>query len=335
MTDRQAMLEAHVQFEMARWVGDNLHTTLETETGALFDWLGTVRLHEVVSAAELHAWMRRVLVETPLTAATGASLKESVLVAYEFLQEDATPLKALLPRPLFDRVVAHASQLDGLRREITHQVVTSSVYTLLISNVLYHGIKGFVLTENALTQKIPGAASLLKFGQNAMSAASPQMERKIDAQLVHFIHDNLQETIRESERFLNDALDEGELHKVADEIWATNAPAPVSKFAGHLHGAAFDAFVDIAVDFWLHLRTTPFFADLLAQIVHNLYLQHGKKPIAALLTEVGITPAAAVAAIHPLAAAWIARTLEDGYLEARIRQRLGAFYASYAAPTTR
>jgi hypothetical protein len=44
---------------------------------------------------------------------------------------------------------------------------------MLISNVLYHGIKGFVLSENVFAQKIPGAASLLKLGQNAMSAASP------------------------------------------------------------------------------------------------------------------------------------------------------------------
>jgi hypothetical protein len=97
----------------------------------------------------------------------------------------------------------------------------------------------------------------------------------------------------------------------------------------HVHGGAIDAFVALAVDGWLHLRATPFFADLLEQIVHNLYLQHGKKPLATLLAELGITQEAAVAAVYPLAAAWAEQALRDGYLEARIRSRLAAFYASY------
>jgi hypothetical protein len=330
MTDRQAMLDAHVRFELDRWTGEGLRAMLAEEVEALFTWLGATRLNEFVSSAQLLAWVRQALVEPPVTPETLASLRESVHVAYEFLQEDVTPLGALLPRPLFDQIVAGASGMEGLRHEITHQIVNSSVYTMLISNVLYHGIKGFVLTENRLAQKIPGATSLLKFGQSALNAASPQTEKQIDSQLIRFIHDNIQETLRESERFLNGKLDEEELRKVADEVWATNAPAPVAQFAGHVHGGAIDAFVALAVDGWLHLRATPFFADLLEQIVHNLYLQHGKKPLATLLAELGITQEAAVAAVYPLAAAWAEQALRDGYLEARIRSRLAAFYASYA-----
>jgi len=330
MTDRQAMLDAHVRFELERWVGNGLRAALEEEASAIFAWMGGVRVHDVVSSAQLLAWVRQAVVESPVTPETVASLRESVHVAHEFLQEDATPLGALLPRSLFDQIVAGASGMEGLRREITHQVVNSTVYTMLISNVLYHGIKGFVMTENGFAQKIPGATSLLKFGQSALNAASPQAEKQIDSQLIRFIHDNIQETLRESERFLNGKLDEKELRKVADEVWATNAPAPVSHFAAHVHGDAVDAFVALAVDFWLHLRATPFFADLLEQIVHNLYLQHGKKPLAALLTELGITQEAAVAAVYPKAVAWAEQALRDGYLEARIRSRLAAFYASYA-----
>jgi hypothetical protein len=330
MTDFQAMLDAHVRFELARWTDENLRAMLAEEVEALFTWLGATRLKDVVSPAQMLAWVQQALTAAPITPEMVASLRESVHVAHEFLQEDATPLGALLSRPLFDRIVTGASGMEGLRREITHQVVNSTVYTMLISNVLYHGIKGFVMTENGFAQKIPGASSLLKFGQSALNAASPQAEKQIDSQLIRFIHDNIQETLRESERFLNGKLDEKELRKVADEVWTTNAPAPVSHFAAHVHGDAVDAFVALAVDFWLHLRATPFFADLLEQIVHNLYLQHGKKPLAALLAELGLTQEAAVAAVYPIAAAWAEQGLRDGYLEARVRSRLAAFYASYA-----
>ena len=277
--DRQAMLDAHVQFELQRLQGEHLRTLLEEEVAALYGWLGATRLDHLVSAAQLLGWARQALVEAPISAATVASLTESAHVAFEFLQEDATPMEKLVPRPIFDRVIAGAVGQEALRREVTHQVVNSSVYTMLISNVLYHGIKGFVLTENGFAQKIPGASSLLKFGQNALNAASPQAEKQIDSQLIRFIHDNIQETIRESENFLNGKLDSEAMRKVADEVWATNAPSPVSTFAGHVHAGSIDESVAIAVDFWRHFRETPFFLELVEQIVHNLMLQHGKKPI--------------------------------------------------------
>jgi hypothetical protein len=327
--DRQAMLDAHVQFELQRLQGKHLHLMLKEEVTALYAWLDSTRLDRVVSSAQLLELVRHVLVETPISPATVASLTESVQVAFEFLQEDATPLEKLVPRPLFDRIITSAVEQEALRHEITHQIVNSSVYTMLISNVLYHGIKGFVLTENGFAQKIPGASSLLKFGQNALNAASPQAEKQIDSQLIRFIHDNIQETVRESERFLNGKLDEHELRKVADEVWATNAASPVSRYAGYLHANSISAFVAIAVDFWRHFRKTPFLMELLEQIVHNLMLQHGKKPIGALLAEIGLTPDVVVQQIYPLAAGFAAQAASDGYLEERIRLRLTAFYAKY------
>ena len=327
--DRQAMLDAHVQFELQRLQGEHLRVLLEEEVAALYGWLGATRLDHLVSAAQLLGWARQALVEAPISAATVASLTESAHVAFEFLQEDPTPMEKLVPRPIFDRVIAGAVGQDALRREVTHQVVNSSVYTMLISNVLYHGIKGFVLTENGFAQKIPGASSLLRFGQNALSAASPQAEKQIDSQLIRFIHDNIQETIRESENFLNGKLDSEEMRKVADEVWATNAPSPVSQFAGHVDAGSMDASVAIAVDFWRHFRATPFFLELVEQIVHNLMLQHGKKPVGALLAEIGLTQEAVVQQLYPLAAGFAEKAASDGYLEERIRHRLGAFYASF------
>ncbi|MBP6440919.1 MAG: hypothetical protein KA259_04865, partial [Caldilineaceae bacterium] len=143
------------------------------------------------------------------------------------------------------------------------------------------------------------------------------------------IHDNIQETIRESENFLNGKLDSEEMRKVADEVWATNAPSPVSQFAGHVHAGSIDASVATAVDFWRHFRATPFFLELVEQIVHNLMLQHGKKPVGALLAEIGLTQEAVVQQLYPLAAGFAEKAASDGYLEERIRHRLGAFYASF------
>ena len=331
MTHYQTMLDAHVEFELQRWQGEALRSTVQEEVAALYAWLGAVKLNALVNQAQVVGVIQRTVIAMPISAEVIDSMRESVQVAFEFLQEDATTIEAIVPRALFDRVATSVSGMDGLRQEITHQFVNSSVYTLLISNVLYHGIKGFVLSENAFSRKIPGASSLVNLGKNAINNAAPQMEKTIDKQLIAFIHENIQETIRESERFLNGALDEQEMRKVTEELWATNAPTTMATLTSHTNAPSVNDVVEIVVDFWLHFRTTPLFLELVKQLVHNFFLRHGKKSARIFLDEVGVTPEMVVEEVCGFAAPAAAVAVQSGYLEQRIRSRLAAFYDAYAS----
>ncbi len=327
--DKQKMLDAHVAFEMRRWQHDSLRATIGEEASALVTWLETISLIEIVSSEQVMGFVRRVVVDRPLAPDAIDSIRESVQVVFEMLGEDATPLEALLPRPLYDRIAANVISMDELRREITHQVVTSSVYTMLISNVLYHGIKDFMLSENSISRKIPGATSLVRFGHNAFVNAAPQVEKIIDRRLIAFIHDNIQETIRESERFLNTAVDVPMMESVAGEVWATNAKKTISALSGGIDPASADEVVEVVKEFWLHFRATPFFLDLVEQIVRNFFLRNGKKSLRALLDELGVTTEMLADEIYTAAAPAVAAAHKHGSLEAGIKRRLAAFYDSY------
>lgn len=329
MFDKQAMLEAHVQFEVQRWHGAALRATLAEEVAALFAWAETVKLNEVAAPAQVIGVIQRIVIDLPVADELLASIRESVQVVLELLQEEATPVEAILPRAIFDRIAASVAGMEGLRLEVTRQVVTSAVYTQLISNVLYHGIKGYLLSENTITRKIPGASSLMKLGQSALNSTAPQLEKAIDRQLIAFIRDNLQETIRESEQFLNGALDEATLRTVADEIWAANAQTPLSTLAGYTDAATVDGAVEIVLAFWRHFRSTPLFLALVEQVVRNFFLRKGKKNVSALLTEIGVTPAVVTNEVYALAAPGMEAARQSGYLEGRIRARLAAFYEAY------
>jgi hypothetical protein len=324
------MLDAHVRFELERYAGESLRDTVQEEISALFEWFGTVKLNAVATEAQVIDWLQRNIVSAPISDAALDSIQESVQVAFEFLQEDQTKLEDLVPRALFDRAAANVARMDSLRREITRQVVSSSVYTMLISDVLYHGIKGFILTENALARKIPGASSLVRFGQSALNSAAPQMEKNIDKQLIAFIHDNIQDTLRESERFLDSALNEKTMAKVANELWEANAQTTVAQLAGYADSRSVAGAVDMIKDFWLHFRATPFFQELVEQIVHNFFLRYGRKDIRTVLGEVGIDQEMIVQGLYVLVQPLVQHAIESGYLEARIRCRLSAFYDSYS-----
>ena len=328
--DKQKMLDAHVAFELQRWQGDTLRASIAAEADALWAWLEGIRLNEVATPAQITGFVRRIAVDRPLTNEAIESLRESAQVVFELLREDATRLDELMPRSLYDRIAANAIDMVGLRREIVHQVVTSSVYTMLISNVLYHGIKDFMLSENAISKKIPGATSLVRFGHNAFVSAAPQVEKMIDKRLIAFIHDNIQETIRESEHFLNTAVDEPMLRSVAGELWTTNGERKVSDLAGGIDPAAVDELVEVVRHFWLHYRSTPLFLDLVEQLIRNYFLRNGRKTLRTLLDELGVSRELLADEVYGLAAQAVATALRDGALEARIRSRLAAFYESYA-----
>lgn len=330
MIDKQKLLDAHIEFELQSWQGVALRRMITDEVDALYAWGATVRLNQVVQPAQVVVFIRRIVIELPITPEIIDSIRESVQVVFELLREDATTIEAVAPRNLYDRVAEGIIGMEALRREVTHQVVTSPVYTTLLSNVLYQGIKGYMLSDNALSRKIPGASSLFRFGQNALSSAAPQLEKAIDRQLTAFIHDNLQEIIAESERFLNNALDEKALRAVANDLWVANAPTTMATLAGYTDAALIDDAVALVRDFWLHFRQTPLFLEIVEQLVRNIFLRHGKKPVAALLEELGVTPALLIDEVYGFAAPVAETALQSGYLEQRIRSRLAAFYEAYA-----
>ena len=325
------LLEAHVRFELERLRGEKLPATLAEEVADVFAWLGHVRLHEVVSADQVVDWIGRNVIERPISPELVDEIRENVLFVHEFLTNDDARVASLLPRGVFDQLVDNIIGLEDLRREITHQVISSSVYGVLISNVLYRGIKAFVLTENALAKNIPGASSLLRMGQNALNAGAPTLGRSIDKQLLAFISANVQETILESETFLNTTLDARLMRKWSEEVWAANAETEMAELAGYVDTKSLEAMVQIGLNFWLHFRATPLFAELMAGLVRNFFRVHGEKDVRAWLAAMSVTQAIVTHEVTLLAAPVVETALRSGYAEKRIRRRLDAFYRAYFA----
>ncbi len=233
--------------------------------------------------------------------------------------------------PRFDQATEIVVGMKGLRSEVTSQVVSSTVYAMLVSNVLYDGIKSFLLTENSFARNIPGALSLLRMGQNALNSAAPNLEKGIDKKLIAFIRNNTQETLRNSERYLNEMLDDKQMWQIADEVWHENAGRSAASLTLPLGGAALVDIVDFAQNVWLHLRQTPLFQRVAAAVVQEFFRAHGARPVGALLEEMGVTRAVIVRELLVFAPPLVEAARAGGYLEAHIRRRLEPFYDAYFA----
>lgn len=325
MTDLDAMFEAHVRYELARCEGEAAAAALAEECAALVAWLDGVKLGEVAGEAALRAWLRRTLLEGPVSDELVAAVTQGLVAAHDFLGRDHTTVAELLPQPLFARAVEQTIGLEALRQEATHQIVYSSVYAALVANVLYQGIKAFILTENVFARKLPGAASLVRFGQNALNAAAPKLEQSIDRQLTAFIHANIQDALRESEKFLNRTLDAEMVRTLGDEIWRANAGQQMGDLSCYVKAGALPEMVQVVKEVWLHVRATPFCAALLDELGRELAAAWAERSAAALLAEAGVT----AEELARLAAPWLERARRDGLLAQRIRARLAPFYTQY------
>ncbi len=329
MSTLDAMLNAHVRFEVDRWCGDGLRATLADEVAAAYGWLEKVPLGDLLPREALDAAVRNALVEFPIVDGLVAVVEEAVKSIHATLLAGDASLGDLLDRRQYDQLTEAIVGMKPLRRELTRQVVQSSVYAMLVSNVLYNGIKGFVLTENVFARRIPGASSLVRFGQSALSSAAPNLEKGVDKQLVAFIRANIKDTLNESERYLNSVLDDAMIWQLADELWQSNAQRTAAEFAGMVDAALLVDIVDFARSAALHFRTTPAFDTILARLLDGFMESHAAEPVAQLLREIGMDEAQVVDALWSVAQPIAAKAHADGYLEARIRARLEPFYRVY------
>lgn len=329
MNEKDAMLEAHVRFEMERLHGDALAAAVQEEVAALYRSLADVPVNSVLTPPQLTAWLRLTVLERPLPPEAADFLHENLLVALETVQDDATPIEALIDKALYDRTVARVAEMEDLRRDLTHQLVSSTIYSRLIADVLYHGIKNFLLTENALAKNIPGASSLVRLGQSALSAAAPQLEKNVDKQLIAFIDANIQETVGQSEAFINRTLDAKLIHQIGEQLWHEHHTATVADVTGHLDRQAVTGSTDIVQEWWQTLNRSQLATDIVQGVVRSFFLRYGKQNVRSVLERFGLDETtaqqAALFALLPLADHPGVRA----HVEARIRARLAAFYAAW------
>lgn len=326
------MLEAHVQFELARWRGVAFEEMVAQEVGAVFRWLDATPLADLVSPEQVTGMVQRVVVDLPISDGLVALIEDGVRAAYDALAEEQTRLDGLLPRDSYDRFVDLVVAAQSIRDVGTTQITTSEVYAQLVSHVLYQGIKSYLLTQNVVARRVPGAGSLLRLGQTALSTAG--LEKGIDRQLGAFVNANVQDTIRDSKAFLDEALNDDMIRTIADEVWASNAGQTVAWAVDLLGRDPLTEAVTAGRDVWLWLRETDFFPRIVARLVGAFFERHREQRVGALLADLGITAELATRELVQATGPAVAHADASGFLQERIREHLRPFYASYedAAP---
>lgn len=331
MVDVDAMFEAHVQFELQRFSPEGVAAAVAEEVAALYDWLGSVPLDRLLPADRVEGWIQTYICEFELTAGAVDMADSAVRSAHAAAAAQQVEVAEVLPQQVYDQFAAAVIGMKELRAAITAEITGSEVYSQLIAHVLYNGIKNYLLTESLVARRVPGASSLMRMGQNALKTAAPNLEKGIDKQLTAFVNANIADSIRESRSYLDTVVDDQTLQTVAAEVWRNNRESTVADAVGLVTADAAATVATAVRAAWLQLRGTAMFKDLCSRMIADFSYRHGSRPAAAVLVDAGLTADVVSEAVLAALSPAVAVAATDGFLEARIRSRLGAFYGTIDA----
>jgi len=327
------LLEAHVDHELNRFKADGYKQTIVEEVSAIFEWVKKIKLKNVMTAEQILGLIKRNVVKLPVaggvTELTG-EMSQKVLASR---QNKKTSLEDIFARKQYDDIIDKVGSLTTARNDLIHRLVTSSVYSQQISEVLFTGIKEYMLEENIIAKKVPGVSSLIKVGKFAVNKTMHSLEVAVENKVKSYIESNLENTIRRSEKSLINYFDETRIVDTGEEIWESTAKTKLSEYFSAIDANDMEDFIIIGYDFWLHFRKTRYFKEIYTELVKYFFKKYGDRELDVILEDVGVTREMVIEELIEIIAPGIEKALAMGYIEKRIRARLEDFYLSKKAST--
>jgi len=326
-TTAEALIEAHVQFIRDRLNGPELHGLVEKEVDAILRDAERLTLDDVITREAVKHTVRVYAVKMQLNAGVPEMVADIAERIHGHDIHERTRLVDLLSDRQFDEMVDKLMEMKQLRQRLLDESVSNPVYSALAADLVYHGIKGYLM-QNTLTSNIPGARAALKLGKSVMSRATPGLEQAIEDRLKQYVEKNIRHTLAESRRSMLERFDEEAVRGFARDLWDRIKRSRVSHFRDYLSAADVEDFFVIGYEYWQQLRQGAWYATVIDTGIDGFFDRYGSSTLGELLEEIGIERDMMVGDAMRFAPKWIDGLQKRGLLEGLIRRNLEEFYAS-------
>ncbi|MBP9884847.1 MAG: hypothetical protein KBF93_01025 [Leptospiraceae bacterium] len=330
MSQLQTLLNAHIEYELSQWKGQNLKDNLKIEIESLYDTLVEMSIEDFVDKKTITE-----LAKIYLTSREIGKEEESLALAiseatYRLISSNQDQLTSLSTKAIFDEAMNMGMSMKELRKDVIHTVINSPVYTKMISSVLYNAIADFAGGENAFAKNVPVASSLLKMGQDFLGNI-PGMQAGIEKNLTAFIQSNLQNSLKQSEKLLNQELDSKTSKELTDEIWRFLNTKKISDLQHYANTDDFKKIFAIVKLEWEHIKTSPLLLQILDTNLDVILSRYKGKKIKELLALYKIEKKDITENITKIAESYISNPQIQTHLTNRLKLRLEGFYNSSEA----
>ena len=326
----EKLLDAHVAFEMEQLKEENFKAALEKEVKVVWKWLGKKKFGEIVKKKDIKDFLERNVKDQDIPEAWDEYLASVNKVAIKYLKKDETKLGTLIKKDDFEALVDQLVENEKLREELIGKAVGNPLYAELLTNILYNGIKSFTSSEDGMTGKIPGASSFLKFGQGMLKSAMPDLEDNIDKSVRKFIESNIKKSIKTSEKFLRENLNEKNLKLIARQGYGKMKGTEVKELMKHIKAKDVNKMIPTTNKITKNFRDSDFVKNFVDMVLDHLEDYTEEKTVKKVLEDLEITKKKVIREAHIISYPIVEQLVKDGLIEERIRERLKKFYSSEA-----
>ncbi|MEE4249034.1 MAG: hypothetical protein V2I38_00440 [Alcanivoracaceae bacterium] len=321
----QALLDAHVAFTVEQLTGKQLEQQIEELIDNLLKDTSKLKLGDVVTPTMIKQTAHRYAIHHEIPPAIPELVGEVARELYQLESHDENKIFDLLSDEQFRELMRKVLEMKDLRERLIHEAVSNPIYGEMISDVLYHGISDYI-TKNPLTKKIPGAQSMMKLGKSVMDMASPNAEQGIK----RYIGQNINASMKQSEKFLVRNLSDEKISRVAEDIWDEVKLNKISVFRNYVKESDIEDFFVIGFEYWRELRKADYYRDMIDAGIDFFFKKYGKSTLPELLDEMGVDRNMMVAEAMHYAPHVLAVLNKKGILEKAVRRQLAPFYESEA-----
>jgi hypothetical protein len=320
----ERLLDAHVAHELEQLQPSRLPELIEREVNALFAWLGEVKLDDVANREQINSVIERYVIDLKISGAfTELTGEMSRLVVSSRLSEQ-TRVDQVLQSGDFSQFADKLAGLDRLWRELLHLIVRSDAYATLLSSTLQRGALDALFRDTDETERRTLVDAML-------ARLRPLVAQRVAPYLSVYLEKLIKRSVRHTEKRLLVALDVQAVRGLVDEVWDQIAPMRLSDAFALVSTHDLEDFVVLGYEFWQRYRRTRYFREISRELVDHFFTKYEGDNLLDLLDDLGVSAPMVISELLSFLSPLLAYARKTGFLEQRIRARLGAFYRSDAA----
>lgn len=325
----QRLLDAHVAHVVEQLSGKGFEDWLADIVRATLDDASHLKLKDAVPAKQLKHCVVNLLAELEIDNRLRSAVQDIARAVVESEAHADARLGELLETEVFEAARDKAIEMHAMREEIVGSLLQSKAYRGFVADLLYHGIQGWV-TNNPLTETVPGAKRALAFGRSMLNRARPGIDAELDKRLRDYIDKSVDASAEIGEAYLLGVKDE-DLARGADAVWRRAADIPVADILSGINGDDAADWAGIAYDGIHHLRKTPYVQQLVEEGIDAYYAHYGEHSLADIVGDVGLDADLLRREISRFTQPVVKLLKKKKLLEPAIRRQLEPFYRSDAA----
>lgn len=323
----EQLLEAQVQFHLARLTGDELTATVTRVAEGVLDSAGDRQIADLVDVSIIKDVVSRALVEVPGSPAVAGFVE----LAREIAQAgpvEPFALADVVDREQVERVLDAALELTPALERAMERLTASPLVGATATRFMGRVVGEALAANQAVADKVPGFGSLMSLGTRAAGGMVGAADKQLGGLLADTAGKGGTLAVRRLNRIVVETLQDPVTRDAVLQVWDLLAVEPLDGLGDHVSGDEMDAVVHAARDLVVTTLAHPHVVAIGHAVVDGFFESFGGCTPAELLVELNLDRADLVADVVRFAPAVVQAMIDSGELERLLRAELAPFYAS-------